>query len=53
VSVAIEFEPAGHEYKLGGRVVPSVSQVLEPLAMLDGIPEKVLEEARIRGTPCI
>lgn len=49
VGVPIDFDRASHTYRLGGRVVPSVSDVLEPLQLLDGIPEKVLEEARIRG----
>lgn len=44
------FEPVGHVYRYGGRVVPSVTQVLEPLQMLGGVSWDVLEAARDFGT---
>jgi hypothetical protein len=45
----LEFDQAAHAYTLNGRRVPSVTQVLQPLEMLDGIPDGVLERARLRG----
>jgi hypothetical protein len=49
VTSLVRFEPEGHRYYLGEQRVPSVSEVLEPLQMLDGIPPTVLEHARILG----
>lgn len=46
----LTFEPEGHVYRFGGRVVPSVTQVLEPLQMLQGVPWALLESAREFGT---
>jgi len=46
----LEFDQPTHVYRLDGRVVPSVTQVLDPLLELDGIPRAVLEAARIFGT---
>jgi len=46
----IEFDSASHTYTLGGERVPSVTQVLDPLIELDGIPPDVLEAARVFGT---
>lgn len=46
----LTFQAEGHVYKFKGVVVPSVTQVLEPLQHLQGIPWAVLEEARERGT---
>jgi hypothetical protein len=43
------FDKSTHSYTLNGRAVPSVTQVLEPLEMFDGIPAHVLEAARERG----
>jgi len=43
------FDEASHVYRLGGRVVPSVTQVLEPLQELEGIPPAILEVARVFG----
>jgi hypothetical protein len=43
------FDKSTHTYELNGRAVPSVTQVLEPLEMFDGIPSHVLEAARERG----
>lgn len=45
----LAFDKSTHTYTLNGRAVPSVTQVLEPLEMFDGIPVHVLEAARERG----
>lgn len=45
----LAFDKPSHTYTLNGRPVPSVTQVLEPLEMFDGIPAHVLEAARERG----
>lgn len=45
----LDFDKAAHAYTLNGRAVPSVTQVLEPLDMFDGIPAYALEAARERG----
>ncbi len=45
----LQFEPIAHAYTLGGRKVPGVSTVLQPLQMFEGIPPEVLEKARLRG----
>jgi len=45
----LQFNDERHEYRLNGRIVPSVTDVLEPLEMLDGIPWATLEAARIFG----
>ncbi len=45
----LQFDAPSHTYRLGGRVLPSVTQVLEPLQFLDGIPWAVLEAARKFG----
>jgi len=50
VTASLSFEPVGHVYRFGGRVVPSATQVLEPLQHLEGIPWDVLEAARELGT---
>lgn len=47
---ALTFEPATHTYRLGGRVLPSVTQVLGGLYSFAGVPIEVLELARERGT---
>lgn len=46
----LTFEHEGHVYRYGGRVVPGVTSVLEPLQFLDGVPWAVLEAAREFGT---
>lgn len=48
-SMGLEFDKAAHRYTLDGRHLPSVTQVLAPLEMLDGIPVDALEKARVRG----
>lgn len=45
----LEFDKDQHRYTLNGNWVPSVTQVMEPLDLLDGIPFWNLEHARIRG----
>lgn len=45
----LAFDKDQHAYTVNGRSVPSVTQVLQPLELLDGIPADVLEHARIRG----
>lgn len=45
----LHFDEPSHTYTLNGRRVPSVTQVLDPLIVLDGIPWDVLEAARIFG----
>lgn len=45
----LQFNEERHEYRLNGRQVPSVTQILDPLNELDGIPRDVLEAARIFG----
>lgn len=45
----LEFTEEGHVYTWDGAVVPSVTQVLDPLNNFDGIPWHVLENARVRG----
>lgn len=39
----IEFDEGRHEYRVGGTVIPSVTQILAPLNELLGIPKDVLE----------
>lgn len=43
------FDPSIHKYYLNDREIPSVTQVLEPLQELEGIPYTVLEVARTFG----
>lgn len=46
----LAFDSDSHTYALNGRRVPSVTEVLEPLQIFDGIPPDVLEAARIFGS---
>lgn len=46
---ALEFDDEEHRYYIDSERVPAVSDVLEPLNQLEGIPLDVLEAARIRG----
>lgn len=46
----IDFKPEGHEYRVGGRQVPSVTQILEPLYEWSGIPLATMIQAAERGT---
>src|SRR5690348_16409857 len=43
------FEPDNHVYTVNGIVVPSVTQILEPLVDFSKIPAAVLEYAKLRG----
>lgn len=45
----IEFDEATHTYRLAGRVVPSVTQILGPLYSFAGIDPLVLEAKRSLG----
>ncbi|PTB23479.1 hypothetical protein C9I56_39005 [Paraburkholderia caribensis] len=45
----LTFDPVGHVYKIGTRVVPSVTQTLAPLVDYSGVPEAILERARQLG----
>lgn len=47
--VALSFDPARHEYRVGGQIVPSVTQILAPLYSFAGIPADVLERKRAIG----
>lgn len=48
----IQFDPATHIYRVGGRIVRSVTQVLEDGGLSDwsGVPAAVLRDAQVRGT---
>ena len=45
----LEFFESGHIYRVDGKVVPSVTQILEPLNNFDNVPPHVLETAAERG----
>lgn len=46
----IQFDAATHRYTVGGLRLPSVTEVLDPLLELDGIPRAVLKAAGEFGT---
>lgn len=46
----LEFDPVGHRYTLDGRILPSVTQILEPYEDWSGINPEVLAAAMERGT---
>lgn len=46
---AVEFNPELHAYRVGGRSVPSVTQILKIVENFDGIPVQYMESARLRG----
>ena len=46
---ALTFEPVTHTYRLGDRVLPSVTQALSVLDQYEGVPQRVLEAAREFG----
>lgn len=48
--MTLKFEEEGHVYTFDGEVVPSVTQMLEPLYSYTGIPQHVLMAAADRGT---
>lgn len=45
----LTFNAQKHEYRWNGAVVPSVTQILKPMDSFEGIPEEILDNARIRG----
>jgi hypothetical protein len=47
--VSLQFNPATHQYSWGGRIVPSVTQILRPLFDFSGIDPEVLAAAADRG----
>lgn len=47
---ALTFDEASHTYRHGGRVVPSVTQLLDKLHDFSGIPVEILDAAKERGT---
>lgn len=48
----IQFEPSGHIYTLGSAILPSVTQIMEPMSLMlyKGVPGDVMAEAADRGT---
>lgn len=48
--MSLEFQKEGHIYKYDGRIVPSVTQVLEPLVDYSMVPSWRLDLAAERGT---
>jgi len=48
--VAIEFDAARHEYRVGGRLAPSVTQILKPLVDFEHVPPGVLAAKAALGT---
>lgn len=50
-AVDLTFDPATHTYRLGGQVVPSVTQLLDPIRPdFSMVPAHVLEAKRALGT---
>lgn len=45
----LTFDAETHTYRVAGRITPSVTQVLEPLQQLKGVPFEMLERAREFG----
>lgn len=50
----LAFDEAAHRYTLDGHELPSVTTVMRAVGLItfEGIPERVLEAARARGTRC-
>src|SRR6185436_17565531 len=50
--MSLTFDDATHTYTLDGVIVPSVTGILKASGLIDftGIPESILEAARVRGT---
>lgn len=46
----LTFDEAGHEYRWNGIVVPSVTQILEPLIDYSMVSKEVLERGQLLGT---
>lgn len=49
-AVAVDFDRARHRYSVQGRPVPSVTEVLAPLACFQRVPPAILQAAAERGT---
>lgn len=49
MSVQVQFDPVEHRYTVDGMRYPSVTEVLDPIAMLDGIPAELLAAAADLG----
>lgn len=45
----LEIDHTKHEYRYGGAVVPSVTEIIRPLYSFDGVPDEVLERKRLLG----
>lgn len=45
----VDFDPRDHTYRLDGKLVPSVTQVLAPLIDYSAVPQDILEAARDFG----
>jgi hypothetical protein len=50
MSAALQFDPASHEYRLEGRRLPSVTEILDPYTGLEYVDRSTLEAARELGT---
>lgn len=48
--MTLEFEPDGHVYRLDGREVPSVTQILSPYSGLQYVDRELLERAAAFGS---
>lgn len=46
----VRYVDSRHEYSIDGVVMPSVSQIIKPLAGLDRVPQNMLQVAQMRGT---
>jgi hypothetical protein len=46
----LDFDPAAHVYRWGGKIVPGVTTVLRGLHSMAGVPIEILEAAQQRGT---
>lgn len=48
--MSLTFDEPSHTYRFDGRVVPSVTQLLDKLHDFSGVPLEILEAAKSRGT---
>lgn len=46
---SLSFNEAAHEYRLGGQLVPSVTEIIAPLSDLSRVPRETLEYKRSLG----
>lgn len=49
ITPQVEYNEEWHTYKLNGKIIPSVTKLLDNGEYI-GVPEEVLEKARVRGT---